>query len=377
MNKNILLIAITIITLSACKKEGCLDENASNYNHDAKKDNGSCEYNAPSTYTFTDANGNSTVSYGGQTERLDQLGEMATYAKAGTANNVSSAVLNDMFQNTGGNGGGNFSFTSTKDLKSKCFVLDTSTFMAYFDSIEIAAQNNLNTASNGQAGVLTSGTSTYLFSANGIEYAQVIEKGLMGAVLYYQMNSVYLSDSKMNVDNTTPADPGAGKYYTGMEHHFDEAFGYFGADIDFPTNTTNMRFWAKYSNSQDAQYGLNSTLMNAFLNGRYAITQNDYTTRDAQITVIRENMEILTAAQAVSYIDDAIGYFGTDQAKFLHVVSEAYAFINAIRYTPVETRNMTPTEVDLLLANFGTNFWNITALDLNTIKSALVSTYNL
>jgi hypothetical protein len=32
------------LSLTSCKKEGCTDENAINYNEDAKKDDGSCEY---------------------------------------------------------------------------------------------------------------------------------------------------------------------------------------------------------------------------------------------------------------------------------------------------------------------------------------------
>lgn len=377
MKKNILLAGILALSLASCKKEGCMDENASNFNHDAKKDNGSCAYNAPSTYLFTDANGNSTVSYGGQVERLDQLGELVTYAKSANSTLVTASALNDMFMNAGGNGNGNFSFSSTKNLKSKCYVLDTTTFANYFSELALASASNGNTATNGSAGTLTSGTSTYLFSANGIEYTQLIEKGLMGAVFYYQMNSVYFSDSKMNVDNTVAVDPGAGEYFTEMAHHFDEAFGYFGTPIDFPTNTTGIRYWGKYCNSQNAVYGFNATLMNAFLNGRYAITKSDYTGRDAQIVIIRENMEKLSASRAVTYIDEALSYFGTDQAKFLHVISETYGFINALKYSPVETRKMTPTQVDNLLADFGTNFWNLTTTDLNLIKSTLVSTYNL
>ncbi len=370
------LVGMAVFTAS-CKKEGCMDETASNYNHDAEKDNGSCEFNAPSTYLFTDANGNSTVSYSGQTDRLNQLEEMAAYAKGANSMNVSATVLNDMFANTGDNGGGNFTFSSSKNLKSKCFVLDTNMLMSFFDSIEVASNDYTMTAANGQAGTLTSGTSTYLFSANGIEYAQLIEKGVMGAVFYYQMNSVYLGDDKMNVDNSVAVDAAGGKYYTVMEHHFDEAFGYFGVETNFPTNTTDIRFWGKYCNSRNADLGSNATLMNAFLEGRYAITQNDYTTRDAQRIIIQENMEKLTAAQAVNYLDQGVSYFGTDQAKFLHVVSEAWAFINAIKYSPVATRKMNTTEVDALLAQFGTNFWNLSTTDLNTIKATLVSTYNL
>ena len=71
--------------------------------------------------------------------------------------------------------------------------------------------------------------------ANGIEYTQLIEKGLMGAVFYYQITNVYLGDGKMDVDNADQVDPDNGKYYTTMEHHWDEAFGYFSDAVDFPT----------------------------------------------------------------------------------------------------------------------------------------------
>ncbi|MEZ4937245.1 MAG: DUF4856 domain-containing protein [Crocinitomicaceae bacterium] len=376
--KNSIIALLTIgLVATSCKKEGCMDQNASNYNHDAQKDNGSCEYKAPSSYMFTDEAGNNTVSFGGQTERLNQLDELIAYAETGETTPISASILSDMFANTGGNGNGNFSFTSTKDLKSKCYSLDTTTIMGYFDSIALASASFASQASNGQAGILTSGTSTYLFSANGIQYSEVIEKTIMGAVFYYQMNSVYLSDSKMNVDNTTAVDPANGEYYTTMEHHFDEAFGYFGVPIDFPSNTNGIRFWGKYCNAVNSAINSNSLLMQAFLEGRYAITQNDMNTRDANRLIIQENMEKLVAANAVRYLDEGLSYFGTDQAKFLHVMSEAWAFVNIIRYSPVNTRKMTPTEVDALVGQFGTNFWNLTLNDLNAIKTTLTTTYNL
>ena len=72
------------------KKKGCTDSNATNYSEEAKKDDGSCEYatpveeetyTIPTTYTFKDTDGNSTVSFGGQQQRLDMLSEMVTYMK--------------------------------------------------------------------------------------------------------------------------------------------------------------------------------------------------------------------------------------------------------------------------------------------------------
>ena len=81
----IILFSGATISLSSCSKEGCTDPNASNYDADAKTSNNDlCEYNydVPETYVFTDADGNSTVSYSGQTARMDMLSEMVTYLKS-------------------------------------------------------------------------------------------------------------------------------------------------------------------------------------------------------------------------------------------------------------------------------------------------------
>ena len=83
----VVLLGFASVTTS-CNKKGCTNPLATNYNSDATKDDGSCEvppvYTVPTTYDFT-RNGNSTVSFGGQTDRLNQLGEMVTLAKSGTS----------------------------------------------------------------------------------------------------------------------------------------------------------------------------------------------------------------------------------------------------------------------------------------------------
>lgn len=381
--KTTLIILSSVLTLGmvSCKKEGCTDETATNYNSKAKKDDGSCEYlvdepayTIPTTYSFTDGNGNSTVSYSGQTERLNQLSEMVVLMKTGINTPLNAQTLKDMFANVGGNGNGNFSFSSTKQLKDKCFSLDQTMFETWMDEIAVASVSHASTASDGQAGTLTSGTSTYLFDENGMEHVQLIEKGLMGAVFMYQALNVYFDDSKMNVDNTTAVNAGAGQYYTAMEHHWDEAFGYFGVEIDFPTSA-GTRFWGKYCNSQNATLNCNADMMNNFLKGRAAIKANVLTDRDAAITAIRTEWEEISAYQSMKYLTDAVGYFGNDDAKFLHALSEAYAFAWNLRYASEDTRRMSVSEHTALMNLFGANFWDLTITDLNTIKSTIDAKY--
>ena len=60
----------------------------------------------------------------------------------------------------------------------------------------------------------------------------------MGAVFYYRATSVYLTDEGMEVDNEEII-AGEG---TAMEHHWDEAYGYFGASDSFPNEVEKARY---------------------------------------------------------------------------------------------------------------------------------------
>lgn len=63
----------------------------------------------------------------------------------------------------------------------------------------------------------------------GYDYGQLISKYTMGAVPYHQAVDNYL-DEKMQADNKPNGKPYKdGAAYTGKEHSWDEAFGYWGA----------------------------------------------------------------------------------------------------------------------------------------------------
>lgn len=371
-------LIVGLASITSCKKSGCTDPSATNFDSKAKKNDGSCTYgpayNIPATYSFTTSQGQSTVDYSGQTDRLNQLIEMIDYADLGTNQTISAQVLRDMFANTNGNGNGHFSFTSTRQLKDKCFSLDTAAITQWFTAIETASTSYMSTATNGQAGTLTSGTSTYLFDANGFQPSEMIEKAIMGACFEYQALNIYLGSTNMAADNTNPV---AGQTYTALEHYWDEAFGYLGVPTDFPTSPA-LAFWGKYCNSVNTNVpalNANAVMMNNFKKGRAAISNKVLVDRDAAIVEIRKMWENIAAYQAMRYLDLAVTNFGTDQAKCLHVLSEAYGFINCIRYAPLETRRMTQSEIDALLAQFNGNLWSMSLADINAIKAALDTKY--
>lgn len=334
-------------------------------------------YSIPQDYIFEDTDGNSTVSYQGQVDRLNQLSQMTTLLKTGNTAGVavsSDAVL-DMFGNVNGNGNGNFDFTSTKQLKNKCGAgfSNAENIQAYYENwmtiLGVISSTTVSgeSGSNGVSGTLeTDGVGPYLLTAEGFEPVQLIEKGLMGAVFYNQITGVYLSDEKIgnSVDNTNLVE---GKNYTTMEHHWDEAFGYFVADPAFPVTGTD-RFWGKYTNNVDPYLGSNTILMDAFLEGRAAISNNDMATKDEMRTIIISEMERVVAATAVHYFNSAHANF-TNAAKRNHGLSECYAFLNCLRYNPRAT--ISPVQINELQALIGDNLYEVTMPNLIMARNDL------
>lgn len=355
----IIYFALAFAMLNACKKE-----------EDPEPEPDDDSYTVPSTYNFTN------VSYTGQTQRMSMLTEMTTLMKTTNTSGVSvdAQTLKNMFRNYGNPFSNSDLNTSGKNLISKCFSLDTNYFLAYMDSLALCSMSMVP-GSNGVAGVVVSPSDPnkkYLFNERGVEITQLIEKGLMGSVFYYQSMDIYFSDARIgdHVDNTTVT-PGEG---TDMEHHWDEGFGYFGAPIDFPTNTTGMIYWAKYSNTVDAILGTNNTLMNAFRTGRAAISNDDYPTKNTQRDIIRSTWEEVVAATVIHYYNEALANF-TDDAVRNHTLSEALAFLRDLKYSPVKI--ITNQQIADIEAMIGNNFYNVTVGGINNAKDALSTIYGL
>jgi hypothetical protein len=339
----------------------------------------------PDTYEFT-RNGESTVAYPGQTARLDMLTEITAYIKQGNSGQLlSEQQLLNMFQNSDGEGGTYFSYTE-KQLRNKTFApdLDNNLFQNIFARAADASENGNNgiRAQNGVAGLIARADGDdVLVSENGRKFDQLIDKGLMGAVFYNQIFNVYLTNDRIgpDVENSQLEE---GENYTPKEHYFDEAFGYFGAPVDFESNwpdsrAEEARFWANYSNGADDELGMNDILMDAYIKGRTAIVNGNQDALNEQVAILYENLELLTAATAVNYINATLDALNnSEQGEAFHTLSEAWAFVNAIKYSP--QRKLSSPQIDKILnTDFGENgnFWNVKPEGLNSAKSTLVETY--
>jgi len=333
----------------------------------------SCTENADSLCEDlpTDYTTFSPVSYTGQTERLDMLDEWVTYMKQGNNGTVLNAdIMQAMFENTGSV----FSTTYEKNLVDKCFEPQVAAVQARIQQLANASASAGQEGSNGTAGLVSNAdaSKTYLFDENGFEYLQLIEKGLMGSVFYYQATAVYLSDSKIgeSVDNTN-SDPVKG---TDMEHHWDEAFGYFGVPQDFPTNIDGIRYWGKYCNSRDELLQTNTSLMNALLLGRCGISNQETDTKNTGVADVRAAWELVVASTAIHYLNSAFNNLSDDGTRN-HALSEAIAFIEALQYNP-ETKTDSNT-VTNLIATIGDNLYEVNSSSIMQVRDTLADIYNL
>jgi hypothetical protein len=322
-------------------------------------------YTIPEIYAFQN------VDFSGQTTRISQLEEMMEYVEGAIESKdpITSQVLTDMFENTDENGGGYFSFSSKKMLSDKCFGPHVSKIADYFDRIELTSASP-NVAANGTAGYSESSTgSIRLYDENGMELSEFIEKGIMGAVFYYQATGVYLESEKMNVDNDHVIE-GEG---TAMQHHWDEAYGYLGVGLDFPQNVDNLSYWGVYCNRRNDLLGSNEALSEAFRRGRAAINV-DLLDDDLAIKDVRNQWERVAAATIIHYLNEAIDNIGDDHVRN-HVLSEGYAFIEGLFYNPEKT--ISDAEMNEILAKIGTNFYEVNTQDLQSARDQLSAIYSL
>ena len=355
-------IALISVTLHSCKKELPI----------VITDN---SYRIPDTYTAFE-----NVSYTGQTQRLNQLLEIKNYLKtvnvSGNTLNIEKLVA--MFTNDSEKAGWAGIYEDSKQIKNKTFEPLQSDFESLLKSIANSS-NSSQAHSKGISGVVSSNDNSkqYLLNANGVDEAQVFEKGLMGAFIAYQINEVYTGDTKMNADNEEVI-PGKG---TAMEHHWDEAFGYLGVPLDFPTNTDNLIFWGSYANKRNQLLACNHELMEAFIAGRAAITNKNMANRDAAIINVRLAIEKLAAANAIHYINETLGNMNDVCIKG-HALAEAYGFAYALKFNSYKTINS--SDLSEILFNLGASeslleldFYSIDAKGLNDAKIKLSSIYGL
>lgn len=364
---------------------------------------------SPETYVF-ERDGTNTVDFSGQTTRL-QMG--AEFVAALTDNTKTAEQLQAMFAHE--TGAADFTEAdlnaSDKNLKSKTAAsielfgdnaTDQALIRADFDGW-IRAQvtevfpNWQTNAAPGVAGQVPQGELVRYVNAQGLEYNQMINKGLIGALTLDQVVNNYLSPEILDeADNRAANDAGTvaeGKAYTTMEHKWDEAYGYvFGLNTNTADPVTGEidgdRFLGSYIDqvAADPDFSdVTTATYDAFKLGRAAIVAKDYGLRDEQAEIIKAKLALVPSVRGVYYLQsgkDALVQETPDYGGGFHALSEAYGFIYSLQFAQdpaTGTAYYSKTEIDTFLAQLlgdGENgLWDVTAETLDDISEAIATRF--
>lgn len=364
---NTILLALSIATiLTGCSKKEVTPQPVPNPQTPS--------YTVPTSYNFANAD------FSSSTQRILMLGEITNYLKsAHTSTQSTQPVLNsqklkDMYDNANGSFSDaslNSSAIRIRDKTSNQFSYQTLLEANFEDAAAASAVSAVNptvsTASNGVKGKLISPARAILVDANGFEYKEFAEKGIMGAVFYYQ--AMTLLKTINTFDNTTIVNGS-----TAQEKVWDESFGYFGVPVSFPTSTVGLKNWGSYCNAVNPAISSNTEIMNAFLKGRAAISNKDNAGRDAARDIVVATWEKVAAAKCVNYLKGAKNNV-SDPATLHHNLSEGFGFITALQYNPA--KKISDADIALLLSYIGDNLYDITISNLDNAISKLATVYGL
>ena len=300
----------------------------------------------PATYSF-DRGGQTTISYSGQSSRLEMAGELSVWLNTPIK---SKDELDNMFNNGTGFGNPGLAMSGKKlGNKTASSSQASATVKPQFDALieDVALNvfpNVMNDASAGNPGTYTDpGGRTVIINSKGHEINQLFTKGLMGALVCDQIIWGYLSTGKLDA-GTNRADNDAetlveGKNYTTMEHYWDEGFGYiYGLDTDISNSTIEGQdvLVSKYLKKVDESSlpGIGQKIYDAFKLGRAAIVAGAYDVRDEQAEIVKTELSKIIGRKAADYLNSGADKIESGTwADAHHALSEGWGFILSLQFT--------------------------------------------
>jgi hypothetical protein len=199
----------------------------------------------------------------------------------------------------------------------------------------------------------------------GYELNQVFAKSMIGAYQVDQILDHFLGEDQMNGPNDIVKKENSncicipGKDVTRMQQAWDSAFGTIWGNLpDAKTMKTGISKFAgkadggPYSdvgsgfygylhkvNSRRRHAGIAQELFDAFTKGRTAINNQDYTTRDICICIIRRLVSRVILQKTLDYLNEAIstvtqkGVINNPSPNRMHYLSEAMGFLISCTFT--------------------------------------------
>lgn len=311
----------TIIVLSSCSKD---EGNTPSV----------CEItDIPNSYTFTDMEGNNTVAFDGQINRLAKAKEVYDMMNADlTVTNADiTALIDDANSKLLTKTAENYQYRTSIINSLNSIMENYAASSAAFEAGTVAA--------DGVAGIDALG---YELDANGWEPDQQYAKMLIGALCLEQNAYDYLTKIDLVNNNAAPDGDNA---YTKSEHYWDEAFGYvYGLDDDHGATKEISggtlllgKYLTKHDGIGNAYSGKDylGNVYNAYLKGRQAIIENCQDELDNQIDIINTNLSKVVAYHAASYLRSSAAVALTQGSNFHHAISEGWGFIMSLQFTKI------------------------------------------
>lgn len=346
----------------------------------------------PTSYQFLGKDGKSNVSFSGQVSRLKMAGELKSALGTNTKTETELIEMfkdglgfSDISLNTSGKKlrGTIASATNSNVTSVEADALRTKIDGWIKDHATTLYANWDNDASAGKPGKLTTGTRTVYVSAKGIEYNQAVAKTLIGSVIADQIVNKYVSQKFID-DNKSDHEAGksykddTSKNYTALQHGWDEAYGYiFGLEVtpSSPINSIDNRkgFLNSYLKSVDNDTkfkGVFEDLNNAFKLGRAAVDAKEYELVSEQAEIIRKSVSKVIGVMAVHYL---LKGKGVRDANTLHALSEAYGFVNSLRYVEINGNQVAASQIanSIAVLEADNGLWSVTDDALDATAQAL------
>ncbi len=379
-NSRLGLIALLLVSFSACKNDAGTDATPQlrpSIDYATLKDT--------SAYAtaFFDNNKATTVDLTTGSTRLLMFRAINTYngTAVGTGATLDANVLKSMFTNTGNP----FPATADPRLNTSGLQLrnvtaasmvdaekERQTIEAGFTALATASKSVAATAAEGKAGKL----GTYLVDEKGIEWGQIIQKGLIGAFQADYIGNVLLSDKNLSADNTALV---AGKNYTQLEQNWDEIFGILTANPVYGSKATTTSSGESFIGSYIWEYNKEgfAKIHPALLRGRAAIVNNDQATLKAQALILRTEMEKAIAYSALGYLNK--WKTGTTDAARAHAIAEGMGFIYSLRYAKLNKADAAFSDGVLtnLIYSAPNGFWGLTNAKIDAAATAIKTKFNI
>jgi hypothetical protein len=334
---------------------------------------------------FTDSKGDTTVDLTAGNDRVNMFKALDAYSKlpnpAGSTAVLDAAVITNMYRNSGSPFTDTYAYlnASSSQLRDKTATSVSNTtavqekIESFFTRIAVASQSVSQVAEEGKAGKL----GTYLVDENGVEWAQVIAKSLIGAYQLDYIGNILLSESALKANNTMVV---SGKNYTALEHIWDEAYAnltlkpvFLGAATE--TSNGGESFIGSYLwEYNKTGYPL---VHPAFVKGRVAIVNNDLAVVKEQAGIIRREMEKAIAAAVVGYLQK-VKDNATDNAKRAHAYGEGTGFIYSLRFCKLNGTDAAFSDDVLNDIHFNTTgIWQLTNSQVDAAMNKIRTKFGL